>query len=226
MPVSASRTRNSKNPKPKGVLVSDPTSRTQRALAAERSRKTKKATALEKEALFFETHYPKLNITQFGTRNAKQYAKFRESAQKRNKAKLNSLKEKLKGNLANMAQSINKLNKQSNNTNNKTNLEDLAKESLNEFLKILAEVKIEYTAPITNELGRLLWNKIDIDELDSLMWKKIVGTYTRQQENDNSSHTILRKFIVFYIEVREEYGDVTCIDLRRLMWKKISELYL
>jgi hypothetical protein len=138
MPVSASRSRNSKNIKPRGLPVSHPNSRRQRALAAERSRKTKKATALEKEALFFETHYPKLNITQFGTRNAKQYAKFRESAQKRNKAILRS-----------------------NNTNNKTKLEHLARETLKEFLKLYFEIREKHGDVRGAELEELMGYELE-----------------------------------------------------------------
>ena len=208
MPVSASRTRNSKNPKPKGVLVSDPTSRTQRALAAERARKTKKATALEKEAIFFETHYPKLNITPFGTRNAKQYTKYRESAKQRNKSKLNSLKEKLKGNLANMAQSVNKLNEFSKLKMFISNVRESVDKPLEHFIKLYSIIRKRHGDITNTQLERLMLNML-----------------SDTNNNDILLHKSIKTLINIYDEVRQEHGNVIGDELEELMWIKMLDNY-
>jgi hypothetical protein len=209
MPNSSNRTSQSKkHPKPKGISVSHPNSRTQRALAAERLRKTKKASALEREAIFFETHYPKLNITEFGTRNAKQYAKYRESVKQRNNSKLNSLKAKLKGNLANMAQHVNRLNEFSKLKLFVSNVDKRVDKPLERFIKLYSIIRKRHGDITNTQLERLMLNML-----------------SDTNNNDILLHKSIKNLINIYNEVRQEHGDVIGDELEELMWIKMIDNY-
>ena len=123
---------------------------------------------------------------------------------------LTALKAKLASNLANMTQHVNNLNKHSKNT---AHLE-LAKETLNEFLKLYFEIrKTKVGDPRGNKLEELMWNELEhsndnTDTLARISLKKFVTILTK-----------ILNFEYYYHVLSDEMEK----SIKHLMWKQISK---